>query len=56
MRSRQTPASFGVQGPGESTTRAGTQALDLVDARLVVAQDLHVFAELTEVLDEVVGE
>ena len=50
------PASFGVQGPGEMQMRSGLERLDLVDGDHVVAQHLHLRAELAEVLDEVVGE
>ena len=50
------PASSGVHGPGETTTRSGARLEQLIDARLVVAHDLELGAELAEVLDEVVGE
>ena len=50
------PASSGRPGPGEITIRSGLQRRDLVDRDGVVAHDLHVGAELAEVLHEVVGE
>ena len=50
------PASFGVHGPGEMTMCSRIQRLDVVERDLVVAHDLHVRAELAQVLDEVLGE
>ncbi len=50
------PASFGVHGPGETTTRSGCAREQLVDGGLVVAHDVELGAELAEVLHEVVRE
>ena len=54
--SSEIPASSGVHGPGETTTRSGRGGEQLIDARAVVANYLDLGAELAEVLDEVVGE
>ena len=50
------PASFGVQGPGESTIASGS-ARDHVGGRnLVVAMHDDLRPQLAEVVDEVEGE
>ena len=54
--STDTPASTGRHGPGEITSRSGAALEQLVDRRGVVAHDLGLRAQLTQVLDEVVGE
>ena len=54
--STEIPASAGVQGPGEITSRSRPALEQLADARPVVADDLDLGAELAQVLDEVVGE
>ncbi len=54
--STDTPASLGVQGPGDTSTRSGAALEQLVDGRHVVAHDLGLGAQLAQVLDEVVGE
>ncbi len=50
------PAWSGVQGPGEMTIFSGLPRGDLVQRERVVAVDVHVRAQLAQVLDEVVGE
>ena len=50
------PASLGVHGPGETTTRSGCALEQLVDGGDVVAHDVQLRAQLAEELDEVVGE
>ncbi len=56
MRSRQTPASLGVQGPGDSTSALGFFfRISSVD-ELVVANDLALRAKLAQIMDEIVGE
>ena len=47
------PASFGVQGPGESTIASGFAARVSSDADLVVPPHRHVRAEFAEIVDEV---
>ena len=56
ITSTDTPASFGVHGPGETITRSGRRAEQVVRRLDVVAHDLDLRAELAQVLDEVVGE
>ena len=56
ITSSDTPASFGVHGPGEITMRSGASAVDLVHRQLVVAHHLHLGAQRLQVLHEVVGE
>ena len=55
MRSRQMPASLGVHGPGDSTMAFGPLN-DVGGADLVVADDLARSTQLTQVVDEIVGE
>ena len=55
MRSRQMPASFGVQGPGDSTMASGSAATRR-RRDLVVAMHDHLGPQLAEVMDEVEGE
>ena len=50
------PASLGVHGPGEMTICSGAHASICSSVERVVAMDMHVRAELAQVLDEVVGE
>ena len=50
------PASFGVQGPGESTIASGSAASTSVDRDLVVAMHGHLRPEPAQVVDEVEGE
>ena len=50
------PASLGVHGPGETTTRSKPPLEQLVDRGAVVAHDLELAPQLAQVLDEVVGE
>ena len=54
--SSEIPASFGVHGPGRDDHPVIAADQQLVDRRVVVADDLDLGAELAEVLDEVVGE
>ncbi len=56
IRSRQMPASFGVQGPGDSTIASGSAASTSFDRDLVVAMHDHVRPQPAEVVDEVEGE
>ena len=56
MTSTETPASFGVHGPGETMTRSGARASSSSVGLDVVAHDLELGAQLAQVLDEVVGE
>ena len=56
MTSSVMPAFSGRDGPGLMTMPSASRADDLVDRDLVVAHDLHLGAELAEVLVEVVGE
>ena len=53
MTSSVMPAFSGREGPGEMTMPCGSRDDDVVDADLVVANDLDVRAELGEVLVEV---
>ena len=50
------PASFGVQGPGDSTIAFGFSFERRRNRDLVVAHDLGHRAKLAQVVDEVVGE
>ena len=50
------PASFGVQGPGDSTIASGFGASTSSTRDLVVAMHDHVRAQLAEEVDEVEGE
>ena len=50
------PASSGVPGPGEISTRVGVELDDLVEGERVVAVHDRLGAELAQVLDEVVDE
>ena len=54
--SRQMPASFGVQGPGEMTIASGSIATTSSTRDLVVAADGELRPQLAEEMDEVVGE
>ena len=56
IRSRQMPASFGVQGPGDSTIASGFAAEHVLDRDLVVAMHGHVRPEPAQIMDEVEGE
>ena len=56
IRSRQMPASFGVQGPGESTIASGSRGEHLVDRDLVVAMHDDVRPQPAQIVDEVEGE
>ena len=56
IRSRQMPASFGVQGPGDSTIASGFGGQHLVDADLVVAMHGDVRPKLAQIVDEIEGE
>ena len=57
IRSRQMPASFGVQGPGDSTIASGSAAKHVRDGRnLVVAMHNDVRPQPAQVMDEVEGE
>ena len=50
------PASLGVHGPGDTTTRSGARASSSSTDGAVVAHHLQLAAELAQVLDQVVGE
>ena len=56
IRSRQMPASFGVQGPGDSTIASGSAADHVGGRDLVVAMHDDVRPQLAQVVDEVEGE
>ena len=56
IASTETPASAGVQGPGETTTRPGCAIHQIGGGRRVVAHHVHLGPQLTQVLHEVVGE
>ena len=56
IRSRQMPASFGVQGPGDSTIASGFGGQHLVDADLVVAMHGDVGSKPAQIVDEIEGE
>ena len=56
ISARQMPASFGVQGPGESRIAEGLQRHRRLDVDLVVAADDGLGAELAQIVEEVVGE
>ena len=55
-RLAEIPASAGVQGPGETTSRSGPRSSSSPTVGPVVADDLDLRPELAQVLDEVVGE
>ncbi len=55
-RRRRRPPRPACTGPGESTSASGAQRGDAGDVDLVVAQHVHVCAELAEVLHQVEGE
>src|SRR5690606_22353092 len=50
------PRLVGRARPGRDHDLRGREALDLVEADLIVAVNAHVLAELAEILHEVVGE
>ena len=56
IASTEMPASLGVHGPGETTTRSHVRAEQVVDGGDVVAHGLDLRPQLPQVLDEVVGE
>ena len=56
MSSIETPGVAGRPGPGEMTRCVGASALRLVRRDRVVADDVHLGAELLEEVREVVGE
>ncbi len=56
MTSTETPASFGVHGPGETHYPVRVELEDLFRRDLVVAPDEYLRAQLPEVLDQVVRE
>ena len=56
MTSTEMPASFGVHGPGRDDHAVVAALQQPVDGGGVVAHDLHLGAQLAQVLDEVVGE
>ena len=56
IRSRQMPASFGVQGPGDKHDRVGPARHDFVRGHLVVATHRHLRAQPTQIMDQVEGE
>ena len=52
----RSPASAGVQGPGETTRRSAPRSSSSSTVGLVVADHLDLRPQLAQVLDEVVGE
>ena len=56
IASTEMPASLGVHGPGETTTRSQVRAEQVVDRGGVVAHGLDLRPQLPQVLHEVVGE
>ena len=50
------PASFGVQGPGDSTIASGCAAMHVLDADLVVAMHDDLRPQPAEIVEEVEGE
>jgi hypothetical protein len=56
MMSILTPASEGVQGPGEMSTRSGFSFSASAGVISLLRKDSHVHAQLAEVLDQVEGE
>ena len=56
MTSLLMPASLGLPGPGEMMMCVGRDLVDVLDRDRVVPHDLHLRAQLTQVLVEVVGE
>ena len=56
IRSRQMPASLGVQGPGESTMASGSAAMNRGGRDLVVAMHDDVRPQLAEIMHQVEGE
>ena len=56
IRSRQMPASFGVQGPGESTMASGSAAITSSRCDLVVAMHDDLRPQSTEIVEQVEGE
>ena len=53
---RETPASAGVPGPGETTTWVGCERLGLLGGDAVVAGHVHLRAGGCDVVHQVVGE
>ena len=56
IRSRQMPASVGVQGPGESTIASGCKPDHVVGAHGVVAVHSDIRSQPAQVMDQVEGE
>ena len=56
IASPEIPASAGVQGPGETTSRSAPRSSSSPTVGLVVADDLDLRPQLAQVLDQVVGE
>ena len=50
------PASFGVQGPGDSTIASGSDAITVGGRNLVVAMDDDVRPQPAQIMDQVEGE
>ena len=49
------PASFGVQGPGDSTMASGSAAMTARARHLVVAVHVDLRAQFTEIVNQVEG-
>ena len=56
MSGKQTPASFGVQGPGDKMMASGRRSAISVERNLVVAHHVEHRTQLAQEMDKIVGE